>query len=48
MQQAAEPQYGHKDAEVLKAACRQAREGLEALQGIRADLATLVADLETP
>jgi len=47
-QQAVEPQYGHKDAEVLKAACRQAREGLEELQGIRADLATLVEDLETP
>jgi hypothetical protein len=47
-QQAAEPQYGHKDAEVLRGACRQARKGLEELQGIRADLAALVADLETP
>ena len=47
-QQATEALPGHRDAEVLKAACRQARKGLEELQGIRADLDALVADLETP
>ncbi|MFH1531190.1 MAG: hypothetical protein ABIK09_10720 [Pseudomonadota bacterium] len=45
-QQATGP--GHRDKETLKAACRQAREGLELLQGVRGDLAALVADLETP
>ncbi len=45
--QQAMPAPGHRDPKIRQEACRQARESLEMLQGIRGDLAALVADLET-
>ena len=47
-QQARPSSPGHKDAEIRLEACRQARDGLAKIQGIRKDLAALITDLETP